>query len=160
MIYLYTATGLALLISLVFDRKKTAMALKIFVKRSVIIMPAFLTMLILVSIILYMVPDSVISHYLGNENKYIGVGLATFFGSIAVMPGFIAFPLAGILLEKNVAYMVLAAFSTTLMMVGILTFPLEKAYFGIKVTLLRNVVALLIAVITALIIGFFFGELP
>ena len=159
MIYLYIATGLALLLSLAINRKKTFQALKITVKRFIGIMPAFVTMLILVSIILYLVPDQAISDYLGNENKYIGVGLASLFGSITFMPGFIAFPLAGILLQKKVAYMVLSAFTTSLMMVGIITYPLEKAYFGIKTTILRNVIGYLIAIITALITGLFFGEL-
>jgi uncharacterized membrane protein YraQ (UPF0718 family) len=75
------------------------------------------------------------------------------------MPGFIAFPLCGILLKKGVSYMVLSAFSTSLMMVGILTYPVEKAYFGVRVTVIRNIISLLIAVFTALIIGLYFGEL-
>jgi len=58
--------------------------------------------------------------------------MASFFGSITLMPGFIAFPLCGILLKKGVTYMVLSAFSTTLMMVGFVTFPLEKNILGLK----------------------------
>ena len=159
MLYLYVATGLAFLLSLGVNRQKTAQAVRITLKRFIGIMPAFLTMLILVSILLYLVPDRVISEYLGTGNNYIGITLASFFGSVTFMPGFIAFPLAGILLQKKVAYMVLSAFTTTLMMVGIITYPLEKAYFGIKLTILRNVIGYLIAIITALITGFFFGEL-
>ena len=55
--------------------------------------------------------------------------------------------------------LVLAAFTTTLMMVGILTYPVEKEYFGAKVTIIRNVVSFFIALIVALVIGIFFGEL-
>jgi len=55
--------------------------------------------------------------------------------------------------------MVLSAFTTTLMMVGILTFPIEKEYFGIKVTIIRNVISLFIALIVAVITGIFFGEI-
>jgi len=159
MIYLYLATVLAFLISLVLSRKKTLQALKITLKRFIGIMPAFITMLILVSIILFLVPDAVISEYLGHKNKYLGMSLASVFGSITVMPGFIAFPLAGILLQKKVAYMVLSAFTTTLMMVGIITYPMEKAYFGTKTTILRNLIGYLIAIITAMATGLVFGEL-
>lgn len=159
MIYLYLATGLAVLLSLILSREKTIQALKITLKRFIGIMPAFLTMLILVSIILFLIPDAVISEYLGHKNKYLGMGLASAFGSITFMPGFIAFPLAGILLQKNVAYMVLSAFTTTLMMVGIITYPMEKAYFGLKTTILRNVIGYLIAIFTAVITGLAFGEL-
>ena len=159
MYYLYFATGLALLISIIVDRKKTLTAIKISSKKFINIIPAFLTMLILVSIVLFFVPDKMISNYLGNNDKFIGVILASSFGSITLMPGFIAFPLCGILLKKGVSYMVLSAFTTTLMMVGILTYPIEKEYFGVKVTIIRNAISFFIAIIVALSIGFFFGEL-
>jgi len=147
------------LISIIIDRKKTLTAIKISYKRFINIIPAFLAMLILVSIVLFFVSDKMISNYLGNNDKFIGITLASLFGSITLMPGFIAFPLCGILLKKGVSYMVLSAFTTTLMMVGILTYPIEKKYFGVKVTIIRNVISLFIALIVALSIGFFFGEL-
>lgn len=75
-----------------------------------------------------------------------------------MMPGFIAFPLCGILLKKGVSYMVLSALSTTLMMVGVLTYPIEKEYFGMRVTVIRNVMSFIIAVIVAFITGIFYGE--
>ena len=159
MYYLYSVTGLALLISMIIDGKKTLAAIKISYKKFINIIPAFLTMLILVSIILFLIPEPIILNYLGNNGKFIGVILASFFGSITLMPGFIAFPLCGILLKKGVAYMVLSAFTTTLMMVGILTFPVEKEYFGLQVTLIRNIISFLIALIVALSIGSLYGEL-
>ena len=158
MYYLYIVTGLAVLISFIVNREKTLKAVKIAAKRFVNILPAFLIMLILVSIVLFLIPDKVISAYLGTNNKFIGVLLASFFGSITLMPGFIAFPLCGILLKKGVLYMVLAAFTTTLMMVGVLTYPIEKEYFGIKVTIIRNTISFFIALVVAVIIGIFFGE--
>jgi uncharacterized membrane protein YraQ (UPF0718 family) len=157
--YLYIIAGLAVLVSFLANRKKTLSALKIAAKRFVKILPAFLTMIILVSIVLFLIPDEVISKYLGVGNKFIGVIFASLFGSITLMPGFIAFPLAGILLKEGVAYIVLAAFTTTLMMVGILTAPIEKAYFGMKVTVIRNVMGLFIALFVTLAIGVAFGEI-
>ena len=121
MYYLYIVTGLALVVSLIVSREKTLRALKIAARRFINILPAFLIMLILVSIVLFLIPDKVISDYLGVENKFIGVLIGSSLGSVTLMPGFIAFPLAGILLLKGVLYMVLAAFTTTLMMVGVLT---------------------------------------
>ena len=159
MYYLYLVAGSALIVSFIVNREKTLKAVKIAAKRFVNILPAFLTMIILVSIALFLVPDEVISNYLGSNNKFSGVLLASFFGSITLMPGFIVFPLCGILLQKGVAYMVLAAFTTTLMMVGVLTAPIEKEYFGIKVTIIRNVSSFFIALIVAAMIGLFFGEI-
>ena len=159
MYYLYIVTGLAVLISFIVNREKTLKAAKIAVKRFANILPAFLIMLILISIVLFLVPDKVISDYLGVNNKFVGVIFASFLGSITLMPGFIAFPLCGILLKKGVLYMVLAAFTTTLMMVGVLTYPIEKEYFGIRVTIIRNVISLFIALVVAVMIGIFFGEI-
>ena len=159
MYYLYIITGLAVLVSLISSREKTLKAIKIAARRFVNILPAFLIMLVLISIVLFLVPDKVIANYLGADNKFIDVLLASFIGSITLMPGFIAFPLCGILLKKGVLYMVLSAFTTTLMMVGVLTYPIEKQYFGMKVTILRNVISLFIALVVAVIIGIFFREI-
>ena len=156
---LYIVTGLAVLISLITDRGKTLNAVKIAAKRFATILPAFLTMLVLISIILFLVPDKVISDYLGSDNKFFGVLFASFVGSITLMPGFIVFPLCGILLKKGVLYMVLSAFTTTLMMVGVLTYPIEKEYFGVRVTIIRNVISFFIALVIAVVIGIFFGEI-
>ena len=157
--YLYIITGLAVFISFIASRDKTCKAGGIAVKRFVKIAPAFITMLIFISIFLFLIPDSVILSCLGNSNKFIGVLFASFFGSITLMPGFISFPLAGILLGKGVSYMVLSAFTTTLMMVGVLTFPIEKEYFGVKVAIIRNAIGLFIALIVAMVTGLFFGEI-
>ena len=158
MYYLYVITGILTGISLLVSREKTHRAFKQAVKRFVKILPAFLTMLIFVSIVLYLIPDKLIIEYLGNNGAVTGVFLASLFGSITIMPGFIAFPLCGILLEKGVSYMVLSAFTTTLMMVGILTYPIEKQYLGTKVTIIRNIISFGIALVVAIMTGIFFGE--
>ena len=159
MYWLYIVTGVAVLISFIASSEKTLRAVKIAIKRLTSILPAFLIMLILVSIVLFLVPDIVISNYLGANNKLVGVLLSSFLGSITLMPGFIAYPLCGILLSKGVPYMVLSAFVTTLMMVGVLTYPIEKEYFGVRVTIIRNVLSLFIALVIAVMIGIFFGEI-
>ncbi len=159
MYYTYTITGLILLISFIINKQKTIKAIKVSFIKFKKIFPTFITMLILVSIILFLFPDEVISNYLGNSSKFISVLLASFIGSITLMPGFVAFPLSGILLTKGVSYMVLSAFTTTLMMVGIITFPLEKEYFGVKVTIIRNMVSFFIALAVAIMTGILFGEI-
>jgi len=159
MYYAYTITGLMLIISFIINKQKTLKAIKISFVKFKKIFPTFITMLIFVSIILFLFPDEVISNYLGNSSKFISVLLASFIGSITLMPGFVAFPLSGILLTKGVPYMVLSAFTTTLMMVGIITFPLEKEYFGVKVTVIRNTISFFIALIVAVITGILFGEI-
>ena len=157
--YLLSITICALIISFIFDKDKTIKAINVAYKKFMNILPAFLIMLILVSIVLFLVPDRMIINYLGAKNKFFSVTLASIFGSITFMPGFIAYPLCGILLKKGVSYMVLGAFTTTLMMVGVLSYPVEKEYFSAKVTIIRNLISFIISIIVAIAIGFFFGEL-
>ena len=159
MYHLYIITGLAVIISFLANRKKTFKAFKIAGKRLINILPAFLAMLMLVSIVLFLLPDKVIVEYLGNHNTGVSVLLASLLGSITIMPGFIAFPLCGILLEKGIPYTVLSAFTTTLMMVGILTYPIEKQYLGHKITIIRNLISFGIAFVVAVMTGIFFGEI-
>ncbi|MBT3754640.1 MAG: hypothetical protein HOD64_06975 [Candidatus Cloacimonetes bacterium] len=156
---LYLATAILFIISFIADKQKTIKALKIAFKKFSKIVPAFLTMLILISIILFIFPQDLIIRYLGIGNKYVSMLIASLIGSITLMPGFIAFPLAGILRQQGVPYMVLSAFTTTLMLVGIVTFPVEKEFFGVKITIIRNVIYFFIAIIVAVIMGIVFGEI-
>jgi len=159
MFYLYVFTGLVLIVSFILDRGKSIRALKIALKKIVNLLPVFVEMIIIISIVLYLVPENLIATCLGSSRNMNGILIAAFFGSIAILPGFIVFPLSGILLEKGVTYMVLSAFTTTLMMVGVLTFPLEKKFLGTGVAVARNIISLIIALIVAIVTGIFYGEI-
>ena len=159
MYLLYGSTAFALLVSFLVNKEKTINAVKMAYKKLEKISPAFLSLIILISIVLYLVPEELISQTLGNDNKFFSVILASFIGSITLLPGPIAYPLGAVLLKEGVSYMVLSSFITTLMMVGILTFPIEKAYFGTKVTVSRNIISFFIALAVALLTGLFFGEI-
>jgi len=157
MIYYFTAALTAILF--IIDRQKTIKGLKIGLKKIRKNSPVFLNMIILVAFSLYFVSDDLILKFLGNGSGAAGAALAGGLGSLAFMPGFVAFPLAGILLEKGVSYTVIAAFTTTLMMVGIVTYPVEKDFFGLKITVIRNIISLIMAIIVSIVIGLFYGEL-
>jgi len=57
------------------------------------------------------------------------------------------------LLEGGAGYMQIGAFISTLMMVGVVTMPVEIKYFGKKITFLRNLLAFLFSFLVAGIIG-------
>jgi uncharacterized membrane protein YraQ (UPF0718 family) len=156
-LYLLAAAGL--LASVIADRNKTLQALTLASRRFLRLLPPFLTMLSLVSLILALFPRELILRYLGGGNLLLTSAAAALLGSVTLMPGFIAFPLSGLLRDQGVAYLVLAAFTTTLMMVGVLTFPVEKHYLGSRVAVVRNLISLAIAIAVSICIGLFFGEL-
>jgi len=158
-IWLWLFTGAAVLISFAADREKTLLALRLAVKKVVRISPAILTMLILVSVALYLIPEDLISRWLVGRNLAAGSAIAAAFGSVTLMPGFIAFPLSGILLGKGVPYTVLSALTATMMLVGVVTFPIEREFLGVKVAIIRNMVGLFIALVVAIAVGILYGEI-
>ena len=158
MLGLYVVTAILVIVSFIADRKRTLQGIKIGLKKFRKILPNYLKILIFVAVILFF-SESLITEYLGQENTLLGMLIGLVLGSVTIMPGFIAYPLAGVLVEKGVLYMIVAAFVTTLMMVGILTYPLEKEYMGARATLLRNGGSFLIAVIISLMIGICYGEI-
>ncbi|OQY35984.1 MAG: hypothetical protein B6229_10905 [Spirochaetaceae bacterium 4572_7] len=143
---IYIVTALAVLLSLIVSREKTKKALIIGAKKLWKITGPFVSVIIGVSIVLYLVPNEVLSEILGGEHNVFSTLIASILGSVTVMPGPIVYPLCKILVDQGVAYNVVAVFSTTLMMVGLITFPMEKAYFGTKFAVLRNLVGYFISI--------------
>ncbi len=150
---LYLMTFLLLTLSFSKDRKKTVQALKKAWKSFEGILPQFLSILILVGLMLAVLDESVISRLLGAESGLVGMAIAAITGSVTLIPGFIAFPLAASLLAAGAGYGQIAMFLTTLMMVGIVTLPLEATYFGKRLAIQRNLLAFLYAVISSLLLG-------
>jgi uncharacterized membrane protein YraQ (UPF0718 family) len=117
------------------------------------ILVPFLNILILVSIALYLIPPSIISRYLGPDSGPFGLGIAALVGSITLIPGFISYPIAKGLITQGASYTVVATFMTTLMMVGVVTLPLEIRYFGKRVAITRNLLNFVAAIIIGLVVG-------
>jgi uncharacterized membrane protein YraQ (UPF0718 family) len=150
---LYAAAGGFLLISAVKDRKKTVASLKKAWKSLENILPQFLCILLIIGITMSILDKQTISALLGKESGAAGMAAAAVIGSITLIPGFVAFPLAGSLLAAGAGYGQLTMFVNTLMMVGVLTLPAETGYFGRKTAIKRNALALLYSVILAVIFG-------
>lgn len=150
---LYGITIVLLLFSYFNDKKKTKMALKKAWKAFENILPEFLGVIMIVGILLAILNPQVISKIIGKESGVFGVVLAAIVGAITLIPGFVAFPTAAMLLQNGAGYMQIGAFISTLMMVGVVTMPVEMKYFGRKLTIRRNVIAFLFAFVVAFIIG-------
>lgn len=141
-------------VSLVKDRDKTWQGIKKGLSMFIRLLPALVTMLMMVAVILWIIPEETIVRYLGTGSGASGWALAALFGSVSLIPGFIAFPLSSVLIKSGVAYSTIAVFITTLMMVGIVTLPLESRYFGLKTALVRNLLSLVAALLTGFLMAF------
>jgi len=154
---LYALMALLLAWSYHKDQQKTNQALMKAWKAFENILPEFLGIIILVGLMLAVLDPHVISGLIGQNSGWTGTVFAAVVGSIALMPGIIAFPTAAILLHNGAGYMQIGAFISTLMMVGVVTLPVEIKYFGRKVAIARNLLAFffsfLVAVIIAKVLG-------
>jgi uncharacterized membrane protein YraQ (UPF0718 family) len=150
---LYIVAVAALIFSFVNDKKKTRMALKKSLKSIENILPAMLVILMVIGVTMAWISPEVISSLIGENSGILGVLIASVLGSITLIPGFIAFPLASNLLKLDAGYTQIAAFISTLMMVGIITFPMEKKFLGGGLALKRNLSALIYSVLIAFVIG-------
>jgi uncharacterized membrane protein YraQ (UPF0718 family) len=148
-------TALCLIASLIANRKKTWTGIKKGVRMFLKLLPVLLLMLALISIVLFLIPNETLVKYMGEGSGIKGWITAALLGSVALIPGFIAYPLCGILIDNGVAYSVIAVFITTLMMTGFITLPVEAKFFGWKVSVIRNLVSLAAALFIGLIMGFF-----
>lgn len=152
-IILYGITAILLFWSWRRDRKKSIAALKKGWKAFENLLPQFLPIILLIGLGLAILEPSTISRILGKESGLMGMALAALLGSIILMPGFIAFPLAASLLSAGAGYGQIAMLLTTLMMVGVVTLPLESSYFGKRLAIERNVLAFAYAVLSSFILG-------
>ena len=149
MIWLWAAAGGALLLSLVVDRQKTWQGLRKGGRLLWNITPTLVGVLALAGLLVMVVSPAAMGRVLG-ESGPVPFLTALGVGSVALIPGLVAYPLAGVLRGQGASDAVLAAFITTLMMVGVLTLPIEARFFGIRVSLTRNALSLLGAVLVAL----------
>lgn len=137
-VFIYALTGALLLISLVVSRKKTLLALKKAWKSFEKILPELIAIMLFVGLLIALLDPGTISALLGDNSGVLGLLIASVVGSITLIPGFVAFPMAAMLLNNGAGITQIALFISTLMMVGVVTFPVERKYFGTKLTVLRN----------------------
>jgi uncharacterized membrane protein YraQ (UPF0718 family) len=155
-VFTYILYGLAiagLAVSFFKDRGKTKTALKKAWKSFENILPQFLSVLIIIGLALTILSPETITKFLGTNTGIWGVLAASMIGSITLIPGFVAFPLAAALLKNGAGYMQIAAFVSTLMMVGIVTLPLEFKTFGKRAAIIRNTAAFVFSLAAAFVIG-------
>lgn len=152
-IILYSLAIILLAASYLKDKSKTKKALKKAWKSFENILPELLVIMLLIGVLLAVVDHDLISSLLGESSGWFGVILASIIGAITLIPGFVAFPTASLLLKGGAGYMQIAAFVSTLMMVGIVTLPVEVKYFGKKISYTRNMLAFMFSFIVAIVVG-------
>ena len=147
--------GAGLLLSWTKSREKTRAALRFFRRSFLSLAPSIVAIIWTIGFILTFLPPGLILKTIGRDAGFQGVIMAAAFGSVVLIPAFIAFPLAASFLRQGADVGAIAAFVTTLVMVGVITAPLEMKYFGKKFALWRNSLSFVIALAIAFVMGVF-----
>lgn len=114
--YLLYGVKLALLIiSYSKDQMKTRKALKKAWKAFENILPQFLGIIMLVGILMAIFNAEFISRIIGSSSGWLGVILSSIVGAVTIIPGFIAFPTAKLLLDAGAGYMQIGDFVSSLL---------------------------------------------
>jgi len=154
-IIINTFTIFLLIFSFIKNREKSIKALKISLLKSLKLAPQLISLVAIIGIVFAFLPPELIKEFLGVDFSLIQVGAAALFGALMMIPSLIALPLAGSLIDAGASYTPVAAFITTLTMVGFVTIPIEIEELGKKITIYRNGLALIFAIIISFMIGVF-----
>ena len=144
---------IGLLIAFTRDRKKAMKSLKIAGKSFIKMLPMVFIIIIIIGLLLGFVPPDQISRFVGEQSGFGGMLLVGAVGALMHIPALLSFPLAASLIEDGASVGAVAAFITTLTMIGTITLPLEIKELGKKMAVLRNGISFVIAIIIALIMG-------
>lgn len=151
--FLHIITIIVLIVSYKKDSKKTTLALKKSWKMFSNLLPRFLAILTVVGIIIALLNPDTISNLVGNQSGFSGMVISSLVGSFTLIPVFIAFPIASVLLKNGAGIMQIAIFISTLTTVGVATLPLEFKHFGVKASILRNIFTFIFSFVAAFVLG-------
>jgi len=142
-----------LILAFIKDKKKTKGALKAALKSFVSILPKTIMIIFAIGYLLTFIPPSAIAKFVGDQAGFGGTIVISFLGAVLFIPSIISFPLAGSLLQSGASVTSVAAFITTLTMIGFVTLPLEIKILGKKFAALRNGFSYIVALLISFLMG-------
>ncbi|HWQ09299.1 MAG TPA: hypothetical protein VN436_09335 [Holophaga sp.] len=134
------------------DRQRTRAALKAALRSWLSLLPSLMALTAGIGLALAWLPPAKVAQ-LFRFHGTAGFFLLAAVGSLLTIPAPVAYPLAGTLHRMGASLPALAAFITTLTMVGVLTAPLEVQAFGRRFTLLRQSLSLVLALVVGALMG-------
>jgi uncharacterized membrane protein YraQ (UPF0718 family) len=156
-IVIYGLLAICLVWSLLKSRQKTKQSLIVGAKALWKMAPGLLAIVGVVGLILGVLPPETITKLVGEEAGFLATATAAVLGAVTLIPALISFPLAASLFRSGATVTTIAAFITTLVMVGFVTAPMEIKALGRKFTLLRNGLSFVAALVIAGLMGVILG---
>jgi uncharacterized membrane protein YraQ (UPF0718 family) len=121
------------------------------------LLPQMSFILIVIGLSLSMLSTETISEIIGENSGIAGIAMAIATGAVTLVPSVIAFPLGATLLDQGAGLLQIAGFLAALMGIGIVTFPMEKQFFGTEFALYRNIGTLVMTITFVLAISVLMG---
>lgn len=145
--------GIALAAALLRDRQRALRGLKVAGKMTWGMLPMVVIIILLIGALFAFVSPEALERFVGDQSGPFGAVLVALVGGILHIPALLAFPLSASLLDQGASITVVAAFITSLTMIGVVTLPLEMQELGRRFALLRNGLSFLAALAIAFIMG-------
>ena len=149
------------IVLVVWAKKKNPMGTKKSAQKSRAMMGnmigEIIAIIFLIGLVITVIPPQKIEMALGGSDNILATVLAALAGSVTLIPAFVAFPLVGSLMDVGASIVPSVAFLTTLTMVGVVTFSLEKKEFGLKFAVSRNIMSFIAALVIAVVMGGIIG---
>ena len=142
-----------LILAFFANRQLALTGLKKGFRTLVSIAPITVVVVSIVAIVLAFVTPESIGTVLGESSGIGGILVALGLGAVVHMPALLGFPIAGKVLANGGAAGPIAAFITSLTMIGIFTIPLEIKVLGKRFALARNIISAVMAFVIAIMIG-------
>lgn len=149
---LWLGSAAAVGVSALCDARRTRQAVVLGWRALLGIMPSLLAVVGLLGLVMALASPQALTRLLTTSGP-AGFALVVAVGSVITIPAPVAFPLAGSLLRLGASPAALAAFITTLTMVGLVTAPLESSYFGRRFTVVRQGLSFALAVVIGGLMG-------
>lgn len=92
------------MLSFAYDRQKTIAGMRKGLLLFFKILPTLLSVIIIVSIVLYLTPNAFFLKYFGDDSGVMGYVFAALIGAVTLIPGFFAYPVCGFLIQSGVSY--------------------------------------------------------
>ncbi len=137
------------------NRQKAVKSIRVAAKIFFGILPMLIIIILLIGLLFGFVSEDGLRQFIGEQSGPLGVLIVAVVGAVLHIPAILAFPLSASLLAKGASTTIVAAFITSLTMIGVVTLPLEIKELGGRFAALRNGTSFAAALLISILIGVF-----
>ena len=136
-----------------YNSQKALKSIKVAAKMFFGILPMLIIIILLIGLLFGFVSEEGLRQFIGEQSGPLGVLIVAVVGAVLHIPAILAFPLSASLLAMGASTTIVAAFITSLTMIGVVTLPLEIKELGGRFAALRNGTSFAAALLISILIG-------